>query len=131
MNMRLAPIEIDPRPCSLCGLTIDRHEQDDTPEGPEFFCTDVPLDELTLEELDRRAELRRQEDIAAIFSRWNEMAPAEPVEPEQPIYRTPASTVSAFRYVLGLDDPDHLTRWLAAHPADAPYLFKTWKGRRC
>ena len=32
------PIEIDPRPCELCGLTIDRHQIVDNGEGPEFFC---------------------------------------------------------------------------------------------
>jgi hypothetical protein len=37
----LDPIEIDPRPCQLCGLTIDRHERVDGPEGPEFFCDDL------------------------------------------------------------------------------------------
>ncbi len=40
------PIEIDPRPCSRCGLTIDRHERDDTPEGPLFFCIEEPGAEL-------------------------------------------------------------------------------------
>jgi hypothetical protein len=32
------PIEIDPRPCERCGLTIDKHIRIDTPEGPEFDC---------------------------------------------------------------------------------------------
>ena len=37
-QIELDPIEIDPRPCGLCGCTIDQHERVDTPEGPEFFC---------------------------------------------------------------------------------------------
>jgi hypothetical protein len=57
--------------------------------------------------------------------------PRETVAPRSPAYRTAASTIAAFRYVTGLDDADYLTRWLANHPADAPELFKIWKGKRC
>src|SRR5258705_11360394 len=67
------PLEIDPRPCELCGLTIDRHEMVDHGEGPEFFCIDFLPDDMTLVELERRAELRRQEDVAAIFARLEAM----------------------------------------------------------
>ena len=70
-QVELDPIEIDPRPCGECGLTIDRHRRVDTPEGPEFFCADLSLDEMTLDELERRAELRRQEDIAWILARMD------------------------------------------------------------
>lgn len=70
------PIEIDPRPCSRCGLTIDRHERDDTPEGPLFFCIEEPgadfgqfLDEAEAVELERLAELRRQQEVADIVAR--------------------------------------------------------------
>jgi RecA-family ATPase len=38
------PIEIDPRPCDACGLTIDKHRRVDTSEGPEFFCDDAELE---------------------------------------------------------------------------------------
>jgi len=38
------PIEIDPRPCELCGRTIDQHERVDDGEGPEFFC--YPADDI-------------------------------------------------------------------------------------
>ena len=51
MNIGLvhpAPIEIDPRPCGLCGLTINRHEMVDDGEGPDFFCADLSPDEMTL-----------------------------------------------------------------------------------
>ncbi|MGY4409121.1 hypothetical protein ACVWW4_000857 [Bradyrhizobium sp. LB7.1] len=64
------PVEIDPRPCELCGLTIDRHQMIDEGEGPEFFCIDVPVDELTLDELERRDELRRLEACAAMVRDW-------------------------------------------------------------
>jgi hypothetical protein len=67
------PIEIDPRPCDSCGLTIDRHERVDTPEGPEFFCIDLAPDEMTLPELERRAELIRQVEVAEIMARMDAM----------------------------------------------------------
>jgi RecA-family ATPase len=58
-----APIEIDPRPCGHCGLTIDQHSRVDTPEGPEFFCHDEAG------ELQRLAALRRQQEVAEIVER--------------------------------------------------------------
>src|SRR5450631_4117228 len=87
------PIEMDPRPCGLCGLTIDRHERDDTPEGPLFFCADLSPDEMTLPELERRAELRRQEDIAALLARWEALPAHNPPRREPEPYRPSASTV--------------------------------------
>jgi len=45
----------------------------DNGEGPEFFCLDLLPDEMTLEELERRAELRRQEEVAAILARMDAM----------------------------------------------------------
>jgi hypothetical protein len=53
-------LEIDPRPCQLCGLTIDRHDMVDDGDGPVFFCPDIDPDDMTLIELERRAELRRE-----------------------------------------------------------------------
>ncbi|QWG16127.1 AAA family ATPase [Bradyrhizobium sediminis] len=38
------PIDIDPRPCNVCGQTIDRHIRIDTPEGPEFECDPAELE---------------------------------------------------------------------------------------
>jgi hypothetical protein len=35
------PLDLDPRPCEFCGLTIDRHDMVDHGEGPEFYCADV------------------------------------------------------------------------------------------
>lgn len=129
MNAIPAPILIDPRPCSLCGLTIDRHDHVDADEGPEFFCADLSPDEMTLEDLERRAELRRQEDIAAILERWEVLPPPERPAPARAApYRTPASTVDAFRYVLALDNPAYLKAWLLDHPRDAPTLLKLVDG---
>jgi hypothetical protein len=121
------PIEIDPRPCGECGLTINRHERIDTPEGPEFRCLNLHPDEMTLIELERRVELIRQIEVAEIFARLEEMdnpskrlpAPREPKP-----YRTPQSTVDAFWYVVRQDDTAKLEDWLAAHPRDAGYLVK-------
>ena len=50
------PIEIDPRPCEFCGLTIDQHRMIDTGEGPEFYCIDVSPDEMTIDELNEAFE---------------------------------------------------------------------------
>src|ERR1700686_4227367 len=100
------PINLDPRPCEFCGLTIDRHEIVDHGEGPEFFCADLSPDEMTLPELERRAELRRQEEEAAIAKTIfvsadrSEPPPAPPPAP----YRPAAATVDAFWYVVRLDD---------------------------
>ena len=61
MNIRLVhpmPIEIEPRPCGRCGLTVDRHEMDDDGDGPLFFCAEIDSENLTLPELERR-EIRR------------------------------------------------------------------------
>jgi hypothetical protein len=130
------PDEPAPNPCEWCGLTIDRHRMVDNGDGPEFFCLDLSPDEMTLPELERREELRLQEQIAATIGRWEAMdeevarrkaatAAREPVP-----YRTPQSTIDAFWYVVRLDDPDYLARWLALHSADAPHLHEIW-GRIC
>jgi len=118
-----APIEIDPRPCQKCGLTIDRHEMDDDGEGPLFFCADIDPDDMTLIELERRAELVQQIEIAAILARleWPAFVPPPPRQPEP--YRPARSTVDAFRYVVALDDMDRLKAWLADRPKDAPLLL--------
>jgi hypothetical protein len=125
-------IEIDPRPCELCGLTIDRHEMVDDGDGPLFFCANRTPDEMTLLELERRAELRRQEEVAAILARMEAMqGPAE--QPSAPRasapYRPAQSTVDAFWYVAGLDDADYLKRWLAQHPRDLETLQKLWEAK--
>jgi hypothetical protein len=124
-----APIAIDPRACEWCGLTIDRHRMVDDGDGPEFFCLDLSPDELTLPELERRAELRRQEDIAAIIARWEAMdediARRKPVTaPRAPEpYRRAASTIDAFFYLVATNDAPRVRAWLADRPKDMPYLL--------
>jgi hypothetical protein len=137
------PIEIDPRPCELCGLTIDRHQMIDEGEGPEFLCLDVPVDELTLDELERRAELRRQEEIAAMVRDWAMADPrdrwrhtggpmpaiqSDSLSRQEP-YATPQSVVDAFWFVASLDDPDRLKHWLDDHPRDVAALQKLWEDK--
>jgi hypothetical protein len=128
MSLHLLAIEpdllaIDPRPCGLCGLTIDRHEMIDRGEGPEFFCSDLSADEMTLPELARRGELRRQEDIAAILARWEALPVSEPPPRVPESYRPAASTVVAFRLVAAAGDVGRLKAWLADRPKDAPLLL--------
>jgi hypothetical protein len=129
MSLHLLAIEpdllaIDPRPCGLCGLTIDRHEMIDSGEGPLFFCLDLSPDEMTLPELARRGELRRQEDIAAILTRWEALGPPHVPPPCAPQpYRPAASTVDAFRLVAAAGDVGRLKAWLADRPKDAPLLL--------
>lgn len=62
--------------------------------------------------------------------RWNgEMKPPPQVKvTEKAPYRTPQSTINAFLFVLGTGDVDHLSTWLALHPADAPYLLRLYEG---
>jgi len=117
------PLEIDPRPCELCGLTIDRHEMVDDGDGPLFYCPDLSADEMTLPELERRAELRRQEDIAAILTAMPECPPLVPADRPAAAYHPAGSTVNAFRLVAANGDVDHLKAWLLARPKDAPFLL--------
>lgn len=143
------PIEIDPRPCELCGMTIDRHDMVDHGEGPEFFCAELSPDELTLDELERRAELRREEEVAAMVERMERADPRDrwrhTGEPPPPIevrngpietvlprapepYRPASSTVSAFRYLVADGDVARLRGWLADRPKDAPHLLALLEG---
>jgi hypothetical protein len=131
MNAPLAPIdldllEIDPRPCELCGLTVDRHDMVDDGDGPLFFCADISPDEMTLDELERRADLIRQEEVAAIFARLEAMDdPSKRLPPrsEPEPYRPAKSTVDAFRLVAAAGDVGRLKAWLADRPKDAPFLL--------
>jgi len=130
MNAPLSPaldlLEIDPRPCELCGLTIDRHEMVDDGDGPLFFCADISADEMTLDELERRAELIRQEEVAEIFARLEAMDdPSKRLPPrsEPEPYRPAQSTVDAFRFVAATGDVARLRAWLADRPKDAPLLL--------
>ena len=116
------PIEIDPRPCQLCGLTVDRHIMVDDGDGPIFFCAD------------------QGDQIGEDPPPWFEAAVLQPemAEPRHPEprrrpepYRPPQSTVDAFWYVTRNHDADYLAVWLDKHPADRPHLFRIWKAKRC
>lgn len=104
-----APIEAEPL-CELCSCTIE------------------DLEELIYL---RAADLVAQWERADPRDAWKYtgehpprtiIAPA-PVQP----YRTPQATVDAFWYVVSLDDPDYLARWLAEHPDDSTFLVKLWE----
>jgi hypothetical protein len=116
------PIEIDPRPCELCGRTIDQHECVDTGEGPEFFCY-PDNDIVTSWELaDPRDAWRHTGETPPPASVRNSDITASPSAPTH--YRTPEATAQAFWYVASLDEPERLAAWLADHPRDATYLRK-------
>jgi hypothetical protein len=117
------PLDLEPRPCKLCGLTIDRHEMVDESEGPLFYCPDLSPDDMTLPELERRAELRRQEDIAAILVAMPECPPIVPADKPPEPYRPAQSTIDAFRLVADGGDVGRLKAWLADRPKDAPLLL--------
>lgn len=133
VELEPTPTDIDPRACELCGLTIDRHEMVDDGEEPLFYCPDLSPDEMTLPELERRAELRREEEIAAILARMDAIdGPADIVPPpksETKPYRTAASTVDAFFYLVRLGDADRLRQWIGRHPLDAPELYRLWEDK--
>lgn len=124
------PIEIDPRPCELCGRTIDQHERVDTPEGPEFFC--YPDDDIVTrwELADPRDAWRHTGEAPPSASVRNSDISARPAQKPQ-LYRTPQATIDAFWYVVCPDDADYLKRWLAGHQRDAAHLLKLWKNKRC
>jgi hypothetical protein len=128
-QIELDPIEIGPRPCGLCGRTINQHERVDTPEGPEFLC--FPDDDIvTLWELaDPRDSWRHTGEPPPPACIRNSDISAKP-NPPRP-YRTPQATVDAFMFVARLDDQDYLARWLADHKRDAAHLLKIWKAKQC
>jgi hypothetical protein len=104
-----APIEIER--CELCGYAIE------------------DLEALIYL---RVAELVEQWERADPRDNWKhtgEHPPRRQPVPPAPPYRTPQSTIDAFKCVLSLDDPDYLTRWLARHPLDASALIKLWEAR--
>lgn len=130
--IELDALAIDPRPCEHCGLTLDHHDMVDHGEGPEFYCREIALEELTLPELERRAELIRQIEVAEIFARLEAMDNPERRPPPRAVpkpYQTPQSTIDAFWYVCRLGDADHLMRWLEQHPRDAARLQKIWEAK--
>jgi len=122
------PIEIDPRPCGLCGRTIDQHECVDDGEGPEFYC--FPDDDiLTRWELADVRDARRHtgEPAPQASARNSDITPSPTSAPAH--YRTPQATRDAFWFVVNLCDPARLKAWLADHPRDARHLLKLLEGK--
>jgi hypothetical protein len=127
-----APIEIDPRPCELCGLTIDRHQMVDLGEGPLFYCIDLNPNDLTTLELERRAVLIEREEVRAIMARMDAMGgwPADIPPPREPEpYRPAQSTVDAFWIVVEMQEPERFKAWVADRPKDAPLLLQLLEGK--
>jgi hypothetical protein len=122
------PLDVDPRPCGLCGLTIDRHQRVDTPEGPEFFC--FPDDAIvTLWELaDPRDSWRHTGELPPPACIRNSDISAKPNSTRP--YRTPQATIDAFMFVARLDDQEYFARWLVDHKREAPHLLKIWKAKQ-
>jgi hypothetical protein len=120
------PIEIDLRPCQLCGCTIDHHDRFDTPEGPEFFCDDYER-EIYL----RTCAMVRDWELNDPRDSWRHTGETKPAAtdfaPARPAHHTPQATVDAFWCVVRLDDPERLTDWFERHPLDAPYLCELWE----
>src|SRR5450755_3887546 len=98
------PIEIDPRPCELCGRTIDQHECFDDGEGPEFLCfPDGPrVQEWELADPRDRWKHTGEQPPPDAFR--NGDLPGTPAAARQH-YRTPQATIDAFWFVIGLCNP--------------------------
>jgi hypothetical protein len=89
------PLAIDPRPCELCGLTIDRHRMVDHGEGPEFWC--YPDDDIVTrwELADPRDAWRHTGEAPPPASVRNSDISGRPASAAKP-YRTPQATIDAF-----------------------------------
>src|SRR5437868_2689475 len=139
-------LAIDPRPCGNCGLLLDRLLVVDHGDGFEHLCPDIEPDDLTLLELERRHELRIEEEAAVRLARWEMADPRDrwrhtgeppppdhvrngPITPTPPPmceehpYRPDAATVDVFRHLVMAGDIERLTAWLAGRPKDAPLLL--------
>ena len=87
---------------------------------------------------DCAAQILRRWEMADPRDRWIWTGEAPPralsaaplVNAPQP-YCTPQATIDAFKYIVGLGDREHLARWLAQHPLDAPELRKIWRDPPC
>jgi hypothetical protein len=121
-----APLEIDPRPCELCGRTIDQHQCIDHGDGPEFFC--LPDDDIVRlwEMADPRDAWRHTGEAPPPAHVRNSDIAAKPA-PAPRLYSTPQSTIDAFSYLCREGDTAKLAEWMKRHPADTPFLLKTLK----
>jgi hypothetical protein len=131
-------IEIDCRPCALCGLQIDLHRMVDSGEGPEHFCFEAA--ETVGYLVARKYTSTNGRPFALGFNAGLDFAirhlvlqeaasmveapPIVPADREPAPYRTPRATVDAFKFVVSLANAGHLARWLRDHPRDAPFLLK-------
>lgn len=134
MNQFVAPaeIEIDPRPCEHCGLTLEQHLTVEGLEGDEHYCQ--PLDvALYLAAIEQQERWERADPRDA----WRHTGAARPPDdvrngpPPQtaPYYRTPQSTVDAFWCVVREGNEDKLIAWLGDRPRDAPHLLQLMEGK--
>ena len=122
------PLEIDPRPCEWCGLTIDQHIMVDDGDGPEFFCEEIHP---------HGADLVRQWEMQDPRDAWRhtgETAPAASFRNSKPsivprAYRTPKATIDACMWLARYRDLAALREWLRDHRKDAPYLLMLLKGK--
>ena len=115
MNAIPEQIELDP-------LELDH--------GPTFYCPDDLETQIHL----AAADLVRQWELADPRDRWRHTGEPKPKASDIPTdepkpYRTAASTIDAFWYVVGLRDPEPFKAWLADHPQDAPFLLKLLEGK--
>ena len=107
---------------------------------PDSIEIDTPLCELcgyAIEDLEELIHLRAADPVA----QWERADPrdawrhtgehpprstgsdAVPV-PQPQSYRTAASTIEAFKFVVSLGEPERLEAWLLNHPQDATTLLK-------
>jgi hypothetical protein len=100
------------------------------------FASDVGMSDVGEYESCVRAEnLVKQWELSDSRDRWRwtgepRPAPQPNPTPRRAPYAPPQSTVEAF-FFLARQEAHCLARWLAAHPTDAPALYKIWKGSRC
>jgi hypothetical protein len=94
---------------------------------PHDQCMPGPEPDSGADDIVRRLEMADHRD------RWKHTgeSPPSPEVRNGPMpaavskgYCTPQSTIGAFWFVVGLDDPERLEAWLLARPKDAPTLFK-------
>jgi len=138
MNCTLDPslLEIDPRECDLCGLSMVHHRMIDHGEGPEFFCLESA--ETVGRWAARKYASTNGKPFALGFNAGLEFAirdlvrqeaagmiEAPPIVPDRdpPRYRTPQATIDAFKYVVATGDLPRLRDWLASRPKDAAFLL--------
>jgi hypothetical protein len=144
ISPELHPIEVDPRSCEVCDLKIDDHHSIDDGDGPQHFCISELYEKIAAGKAGGAAVARpfflgwnagidfalvhvAEEEISMIMETI--MVEPEPatsiIPPRAPEpYRSAASTVAAFKYVVSLKDAPRLAAWLRNHPKDAPLLLE-------